>query len=79
MSAFAGIVGLLVLLVIVLLAAGLLGTAPEAAFRPIMAITAVLDRFADWLGGQGPLTQAIMAAILLFGLLAVVALIEGAR
>jgi len=78
-SALAGIVGLLVFVVIVFLAVGLLRAGPEAAIRPVMAITAILDRFADWLGGQGPLTQAIMAAILLFGLLAIVALIEGAR
>jgi len=78
-SAFVGIVGLLVLVVMVVLATGLLRAAPEAAFRPAMAITAVLDRFAAWLEAQSPLTQGFVAAILLFGLLAIVALIEGAR
>lgn len=79
MSALAGIVGLLVLVVMVVLATGLLRAAPEGAFRPVMAITAVLDRFAAWLEAQSPLTQGFVAAILLFGLLAIVALIEGAR
>ncbi len=79
MSALAGIVGLLAIVVMVVLAAGILRAGPEAAFRPIMAITAVLDRFAAWLEAQSPLTQGFVAAILLFGLLAIVALIEGAR
>lgn len=77
MSAFSGIIALVVLIVLIVLAVALWQAGPEEAFRPAAAITAGLDRFAGWLECQGAVVQGLVAAGLLFGMLAVVAIVEG--
>lgn len=79
MTAFPGVVALVVLIVLVVLAVALWKAGPEEAFRPATAMTAGLDRFVGWLECQGALVQGLVAAGLLFGMLAVVAVIEGGR
>jgi len=77
MSVAPGIIALVVLIVLIVLAVTLWQAGPEEAFRPAEAITVGLDRFAGWLEGQCGAVQGLVAVGLLFGMLAVVAIVEG--